>query len=164
MKNENKEIVKQYIENVLNTGNDEDISTFISHQYTEVFNNKRYHLGVKGIRNKIARIRKIYPDLKLCIESQISEEDWVFTSYIMSGTQLGSWICHRPTGKIIEVRGVNIDRVVDSKIIEHRSSTNLLDPLIDVNQHSIRWIKTNLQNKFVAKNEDVKTICEAEAA
>ncbi len=164
MKTENKEIVKQYIENILNTGNAEDLSMFISPHYTEVFNNKRYHLGIKGIRKKIAGIRKIYPDLKLSIDLQVTEGDWVATSYIMSGTELGSGMGIRPTGKTVEVRGVNIDRVVDKKITEHKSSTNLLDPLIELNRHTTDWIKDNLQNKFVAKNEDIKTICEQEAA
>jgi len=164
MKNENKEIVKRYIENILNTENAEDLSKFISPHYTEVFNNKRYRLGINGIRKKIMEIRKIYPDLKLSIDLQITKDDWVVTSYIMNGTQLGSWIGIRPTGKTVEIRGVNMDRIVDSKITEHRSSTDLLDPLIEMNQHSIHWIKDYLQNKFVAENEDVKTMCETEAA
>jgi predicted ester cyclase len=167
MKSEKMEIVKQYIENILNTGNAEDLSALISPRYTEVLNNKRYNLGIKGIQKKIARIREIYPDLKVSIDLQITEGDWVVTSYIMNGTQLGSWMGIRPTGKTVEVRGVNIDRVVDSKITEHGSSTDLVDPLIEINQHSQhsrQWIKDNLQNKFIAKNEDVNTICETEAA
>jgi predicted ester cyclase len=164
MKNRNKEIVKQYMEDILNTGNAEDLSRFISPTYTEVFKNKRYRLGIKGIRKKIAGIREIYPDLKLSIDLQTTEDDWVVTTYIMNGTQLGSWMGIRPTGKTIEVRGVNIDRVVDSKITEHESSADLLDPLIEINQHSIRWIKDNLRNKFIAKNKDSKTICETETA
>ena len=164
MKTENKEIVKQYIENILNTGNADDLSTFISPHYTEVYNNKRYRLGIKGIQKKIAGIHKIYPDLKLSIDSQITEGDWVVTSYIMNGTQLGSWIGIRPTGRTIEVRGVNINRVVDNKITEHRSSTDFLDPLIENCQHSKHWLKDYLQKIFMAKNEDVKPLCESEAA
>ena len=164
MKNENKEIVKQYIEKIVNTGNAEELSSYISPFYTEVFNNKRYHLGIKGIQKKIAGIRERYPDLKLSIDSQISEGDWVFTSFIMSGTQFGSWMGIKPTGKTIETRGVIINKVVDCKIIEHGSSTDLLDPLIEINHHSKLWIKEYLQNKFVAKNDDVKTMCETEAA
>ena len=164
MKNENKEIVKQYIENILNTGNADDLSTFISPHYTEVYNNKRYRLGIKGIRKKIAGIHKIYPDLKLSIDLQTTEDDWVVTTYIMNGTQLGSWIGIRPTGKTIEVRGVNINRVVDNKITEHRSSTDFLDPLIENNQNSKHWLKDYLQKIFMTKNEDVKPLCESEAA
>jgi len=164
MKNENKEIVKQYIEYISNTRNADDLSTFISPYYTEVFNDKRYRLGIKGILKKISGIHKLYPDLKLSIDSQITEGEWVITSYIMNGTRHGSWMGIGPTGKAIEVRGVNIDKVVDNKITEHRSNTDLLDPLIENNQHSKHWIKDYLQNKFFAKNEDVKPLCETEAA
>jgi predicted ester cyclase len=164
MKNGNTEIVKQYMENILNTGNAEDLSTFISPHYTEVLNKKRYRLGIKGMRKKIAGIREIYPDLKLSVDTQITEGDWVVTSYIMNGTQLGSWMGIKPTGKTVEVRGVNIDRVVDGKITEHGSSTELLDPLIEINQYSKHWIKNNLWNKFAPKNEDVKTASETKAA
>ena len=164
MKNGNTEIVKQYMENILNTGNAEDLSTFISPHYTEVLNKKRYHLGIQGMRKKIAGIREIYPDLKLSVDTQITEGDWVVTSYIMNGTQLGSWMGIKPTGKTVEVRGVNIDRVVDGKITEHGSSTELLDPLIEINQYSKHWIKNNLWNKFAVKNEDVKTVSETKAA
>ncbi|MGD0038622.1 MAG: ester cyclase [Bacteroidota bacterium] len=164
MKNENKKIVKQYIENILNTGNAEDLSEFISPHYTEILKNKRYRLGIKGIQKKIAGIHERYPDLKLSIDFQTTEGDWVITSYIMNGTQLSSWMGIRPIEKTVEVRGVNIDRVVDSKITEHESSTDLLDPLIEHNQHSIHWIKDYLQNKFVTKNEDVEALCETEAA
>ena len=164
MKNGNTEIVKQYMENILNTGNAEDLSTFISPHYTEVLNKKRYHLGIQGIRKKIAGIREVYPDLKLSVDTQITEGDWVVTSYIMNGTQLGSWMGIKPTGKTVEVRGVNIDRVVDGKITEHGSSTEFLDPLIEINQYSKHWIKNNLWNKFAPKNEDVKTVSETKAA
>jgi predicted ester cyclase len=164
MKNGNTEIVKQYIESILNTGNAEDLSMFISPQYTEVVKNKKYRLGINGIQKKIAGIRGRYPDLKLSIDMQITEGDWVVTSYTMNGTQFGSWMGSQPTGKSVEVRGVNLDRIVDSKITEHESSTDFLDPLIEQNQHSIRWIRNNLLNKFGAMNEDVKATCEAEAA
>jgi predicted ester cyclase len=164
MKNENKEIVKQYIENILNTGNAEDLSKFISPHYTEVLKNKRYRLGIKGIRKKIAGIHERYPDLKLSIDFQITKGDWVVTSFIMTGTQLGNWMGIISTVKSVEVQGVNIDKVVDSKITEHGSSTDLLDPLIENDQHSIHWVKDYLQNKFVTKNEDVETLCETVAA
>ena len=157
MEKKNKEIVKQYIENILNTGNAEDISTFISPHYTEVLNNRRYRLGIKGIQRKIAGLREIYPDLKLSIDAQFTEGDWVITSYTMNGTQLGSWMGIKSTGKTVEARVVNIDKVVDSKITEHGSSTDLIDPLIGVVQRSKHWLRDNLRNISAAN-------CRSEAA
>ena len=164
MKNTNGEVVKQYIEGILNTGDDEDLSEFISPHYTEVFNNKRYRLGIEGARKKIANIRETYPDLKLSIDMQTTEGDWVITSFVMKGTQLGSWMGLKPTRKTVEVWGVNIDKVVDGKITEHASSSNLLDPLIGTHQQPKNFIKENLQKLFNAKNENVETICESVSA
>jgi len=65
----------------------------------EVLKNKRYRLGIKGIRKKIAGIHERYPDLKLSIDFQTTEGDWVVTSYIMNGTQLGNWMGIIPTVK-----------------------------------------------------------------
>ena len=158
------EIVKQYIENIINTGNAEEISAFISPYYTEVLKNRRYQLGIEGIKKKIAGIRETYPDLKLSIDIQISEGEWVVTSYTMKGTHLGCWMGVKPTGKIIEARGVNIDRVVDGKITEHGSNTNLLDPLLEIHQNPRNWIEDNLPKIFHAKKEDFETIFETEAA
>lgn len=158
MKDAKKEIVKQYIENILNTGNSEDVSTFVSPQYTEVVNNRKYHLGIKGIQKKIAGMREIYPDLKLSIDSQFTEGDWVITNYIIYGTQLGSWMGIKPTGRSIEIRGVNIDKIVDNKILEHGSSTDLLDPLIEVHQqtqHALHWIKDNLHRRLNDQNGEI---------
>lgn len=161
MDSDKKEIVKQYIENILNTGNAEKISKFISPYYTEILNNKRYHLGLKGIEKKIAGIREIYPDLKLSIDLQITEGDWVITSYIMNGTQLGNGMGIKPSGKPVEVRGININRVVDGKITEHGSSTDLLDPLIEANQRSKNWIQDTLHSRVFMNNKDVEAVCEA---
>jgi predicted ester cyclase len=164
MEKTNKEIVKQYIEDILNTGNAADLTKFISPHYTEVFNKKRYRLGINGIQKKIAGLREIYPDLKLSIDSQITEGDWVVTSYVMKGTRLGNWMGIRPSGKTVVVRGVNIDKVVNNKITEHGSSTNLLDPLLGAGQHSVHWLKENLQKISAEKNKDVRSNCESEAA
>ena len=163
MESEKKEIVKQYIENILNTGDAEELSKFVSPHYTEILNNKRYRLGLKGIERKIADIRGIYPDLKLSIDLQITEGDWVITSYVMNGTQLGCGMGIKPTGKPVEVRGININKVIDGKITEHGSSTDLLDPLIETGQNSKNWIQDTLHKRIYMANEEAAAMCEAGA-
>jgi predicted ester cyclase len=131
METDNKTVVKQYIEEVINKGNQEEVSNFISPHYTEVYNNKRYRLGIEGAKKHISGARERYPDLNLAVEFQVEEGEWVVTGYVMRGTHLGSRMGIKPTGKQIEVRGVNIDKVVDGKITEHGGDTNLLDPLLE---------------------------------
>jgi hypothetical protein len=38
----------------------------------------------------------------------------------------------KPTGKRVEITGVNVDRVVDGRIVEHGGAANLLGPLLEI--------------------------------
>lgn len=128
----NKVIVKDYIDIIVNTGITDSISKYISENYTEVFDNKKYQLGIEGAIEHISGVRKTYPDLELTVDRQIAEGEWVATCYTMKGTHLGEWMGIKPTGKKIEVTGVNIDRIIDGKIIEHSGAANLFNALLEI--------------------------------
>jgi hypothetical protein len=38
----------------------------------------------------------------------------------------------KPTGKTMVTTGVNVDRVIDGKIVEHGGAANLLHSLLDI--------------------------------
>ena len=128
----NIKVVTLYIEKVLNTGNTNDIDVFISPDYTEVYQKKRYSIGIEGAKKHIMGVRETYPDLHLSIDQQFSDGDWIITSYTMTGTHLGKWMGIKHTGKIIQVTGVNLDKVVNGKIVEHGGATNLFESLLEI--------------------------------
>lgn len=132
MNDDIKSVVRGYIEKVINTGNTGLVADFISPDYTEVHRGKSYRLGIDGAREHITGVRMTYPDLSLTVNSQIAEGEWVATIYTMRGTHEGHWMGIEPTGKVIEVTGVNIDRVVNGKIVEHGGAANLLDSLLEI--------------------------------
>ena len=129
---ENKSIVRDYIEKVINTGDVLLIPQFISENYTEIYNNKRYPIGIDGAKQHIIGVRQTYPDLTLNIDQQIAEGEWVVTIYTMRGTHSGLWLGIKPTGKELIVTGVNIDRVIDNRIVEHGGAANLFDGLLKI--------------------------------
>jgi hypothetical protein len=51
----------------------------------------------------------------------------------------------RPTGKTVEITGVNIDRVVNGRIAEHGGVADLLGPLLVMG--AIQWVAP--ENPFV---------------
>jgi predicted ester cyclase len=128
---ENKILIRRYIEEVINTGNVDVIEQFVSPDYAEVFEGRRYPLGVKGAKEHILGVRQTYPDLKLTIEQQIAEGEWVATSIVARGTHTGVWLGIKPTGKFLTYSGVNIDRVVLGRIVEHGGAANMLSPLLE---------------------------------
>ena len=128
---ENKRIILLYINEVINTGNVDNIEKYISPDYTEIYDGKRYHLGIKGAQEHILGVRQTYPDLRLTVEHQIAEGEWVATSIVASGTHRGVWLGMKPTGKLLTYSGVNVDRVVDGRIAEHGGAANMLGPLLE---------------------------------
>jgi predicted ester cyclase len=50
----------------------------------------------------------------------------------MTGTHEGLWMGIKPTGKRIQVTGVNIDRLIGGKLVEHSGAANLFDGLLDI--------------------------------
>ena len=50
----------------------------------------------------------------------------------MRGTHTGLWMGIKPTGKRIEVTGVNIDKIIDNKIVEHGGAANMFDGLLEL--------------------------------
>lgn len=128
----NKLLIKRYIDEIINTGNLDEIEQFISPEYVEVYEGKRYSLGINGAKEHILGVRKTYPDLALTVEQQISEGEYVATCITARGTHQGVWLGIKPTGKVITYTGVNIDRVVDGRITEHGGAANLLGPLLEI--------------------------------
>ena len=125
-----KTVIRRYIEEIENTGDVSNIREFITEDYVEVFEGERYKMGIKGAIDHVLGVRRVFPDMKLTIENQISEGEWVVTSYSVTGTFMDEWFGMKPTGKPITFTGVNVDRIQDGKIIEHGGAVNLLEPLM----------------------------------
>jgi predicted ester cyclase len=128
---ENKLLVRNYIEEIVNTGKVNGIEKYISSDYEEIHDGIRHKIGIQGAKDHILGVRKTYPDLSIKIDHQISEGEWVVTCITVTGTFKNKWLGMKPTGKEISYTGVNIDRVVDGLIVEHGGAANLLGPLLD---------------------------------
>lgn len=129
---DNKLLVRRYIEEVINTGNVGAMEEFIGAEYIEVHEGKRCQIGIQGAREHVLGVRRTYPDLALTVERQIAEGEWVATCITARGTHQGVWLGMKPTGKVVTYTGVNVNKVVDGKIVEHGGAANLLGPLLEI--------------------------------
>jgi predicted ester cyclase len=132
MEKDNKDLVRSYYEEIGNTGNIGHIEEFVSEDYTEVFNGIRHPVGIEGAKAHILGVRQTYPDLHITIENQIAEGDWVVTCITAHGTHLGKWLGMKPTGKKVIITGVNVDRVIGGRIVEHGGAANMLEALLEI--------------------------------
>jgi predicted ester cyclase len=129
---ENKRIVRRFYEEFGNTGKVDFIEEIIAPEYTEVYDGKRYPTGIEGAKSHITGVRQTYPDLHITIDRQIAEGEWVATCITATGTHKGSWLGMKPTNRIVTFTGVNIDRVVGGKIVEHGGAVNELGPFLAI--------------------------------
>ena len=120
------------IEEVVNTGNVDYLAEFISLDFAEIHNNTRYPVGLAGAIDHILGVRETYPDLHLTIEQQIAEGDWVATCVTARGTHKGVWLGMQTTGEKLVMTAVNIDRVVDGRIVGHDGAANILEPFLKI--------------------------------
>jgi len=128
---ENKRLVRRFYEEVINTGRVEAIAAFIAPDCVETDGKVRIVSGIQGMTSHVLAVREIYPDLSLTIEHQIAEDDWVVTMVTARGTHRGTWLGMKPTGRSLVFTGVNVDKVRDSRIVEHGGAANMLEPLLE---------------------------------
>jgi predicted ester cyclase len=84
------------------------------------------------MQQHVLGVRATYPDLHLTIERQIAEGEWVVTQITARGTHRGEWLGIAPTGLPVVITGVNVDRVVGGRIVEHGGAANMLDALLEI--------------------------------
>lgn len=128
----NKQLIREYINKVVNTGNVDDIEKYISADYYEGNRPNGQIVGIEGAKQHILGVRETYPDLHLTIEQQFAEGDWVVTRITARGTHKGTWLGIKPTGKKVEITGVNIEKVINGRIAEHGGAANVLEPLLKI--------------------------------
>lgn len=129
---QNKELVRRYIEEVVNTGDVDRLAEFISPDYVEVYNNTRHAVGLEGAKEHVLGGRRTYRDLRVTVDRQIAEGQWVVTCITARGIHQGGWMGMKPTGKAVTFTCVNVDRIVAGRIVEHGGAGNMLEPLLEI--------------------------------
>ncbi len=85
--------------------------------------------GPEGYRAFFSGLREAFPDLSVALETMVADEDSIAIAYTLSGTQNGSFMGVAPTGKMMKVRGVQISKFKDGKMVERWGSSDELGML-----------------------------------
>ena len=116
---ENKAVVRRFIEEVIGGGNLELIDELFAPHYVlhdpAVPGEVR---GPEGIKQYVGMYRGAYPDTRFTIEDQIAEGDEVVTRWTGRGTHQGELMGIPPTGQEVAVTGIEFDRVSAGKFEE----------------------------------------------
>jgi steroid delta-isomerase-like uncharacterized protein len=82
--------------------------------------------GREGFRTFFHALAAAFPDAHLEPATMVTDDDHVAFAYTLSGTHQGEFLGTPPTGKRIEVRGLQIGRFENGQIVERWGSTDEL--------------------------------------
>jgi steroid delta-isomerase-like uncharacterized protein len=74
--------------------------------------------GTRGFKELIAAYRTAYPDVHLTVDDVIASGDRVVVRWTSRGTNTGSFMGMKPTGRNVEVAGISIFRIEGGKVAE----------------------------------------------
>ena len=82
--------------------------------------------GPEGYRAMFTELRTAFPDLHIEVEHLTATDDDVAFAYTITGTNEGPFQGHDGTGKAISVRGMQISRFEEGKLVERWGSSDQL--------------------------------------
>jgi predicted ester cyclase len=88
---------------------------------------------IRRVKTEILRHDDVFPDKQFKEVVLVAEGDTVVLQWSLTGTHRGDLMGHRATGKRVETYGVEIIRIKDGKIIEHRDDgSHIFDMLFQL--------------------------------
>lgn len=123
----NKKTIKYFYEVVVSENLLDELPQYISKDCVQKVGENEIFIGIDGMRQHLVAVKKTYPDYTMEIIRQFEDGETVISEFIMRGTHKGEFIGITPTNKVIEMTGVDIDKVVNGKIVEHGGAVNTFD-------------------------------------
>lgn len=131
-----KELVRYFYEVIVSENMLDELSQYISEDCVQRIGEKTIFIGVEGLKQHLLALKKTYPDYAMKIIRQYIDGDYVISEFIMKGTHKGGFMGIEPTNKVLEIAGVNIDRVIDERVVEHGGAANTFETFFE--HHLIR--------------------------
>lgn len=115
-----KEVVRQFIEEVLNQGNVDAAGQFFWEDMVEHVPLPGQGPGLEGLKDVLRGMREAFPDMHWKVQEQIAEGDKVASRFEWTGTHRGMFLGVPATNRPVTVWGMVIDRLEGGKIKDTR--------------------------------------------
>jgi steroid delta-isomerase-like uncharacterized protein len=134
MSEENKAVVRRFIDEVWNNGNLDAIDELVSEDQVDHDPGRPPDMpgGPEGMHQFVQMYRAAYPDTHLEIGEIVAEGDLVAYTWTATGTHQGELMGIPPTGKSVTVTGMALDRIRDGKIVESWGNYDSLGMLVQL--------------------------------
>lgn len=125
---ENKAIVRRFVEDFLNGGDLAVLEELVTPDYTSHVGGLTAAAppGPEEWKRRSGALRTAFPDLHATIEDLLAVDDKVVLRYRVRGTHRGAFWGSAPTGKEVTYTGIMIMRLRDGKLAEEWTEADLL--------------------------------------
>lgn len=107
---DNRAIVRRVL-SVFNSGDLVSLDEVVATTYTNHNAPPGAPQGLEGRKQTVAMFRRAFPDLESTIEDEIADGDRVVVRVNLRGTNTGDFMGRPPTGRQVNVAGIDIFRV-----------------------------------------------------
>ena len=112
---ENKELARQFFEQIWNQGDESAIDRFIAEDAAG--NDPNFGVGRESFRLQWNKWREAFPDINFEVKEMVSEGNTVVTRWHLTGTHKGEYLGQAATGNKVAVDGVSIDRIENGMVV-----------------------------------------------
>ena len=122
-----KDTVKYFYEVIVSEDMLDELPKYIAEDCVQRTGEKEIFIGIEGMKQHLLALKKTYSDYTIKIVRQYVAENYVISEFVMKGTHKGEFIGITPTNKVLEITGVNIDKLIDGRIVEHGGAANTFE-------------------------------------
>ena len=83
--------------------------------------------GPEDIKQIVRAYHSAFPDINFAVEKQVAEGDTVVSRWTARGTHRGEFMGVAPSGRMMEVSGMSMDRISGGRIVENWNNWEALE-------------------------------------
>ena len=134
---ENKRAQQKFGE-AINSGRLEQLRDLVADDVKEHDPAPNQGPGAQGYIDFFTMMRNAFPDMKVDVETMVAHEDKVAFAYTLTGTHKGDFMGVSGTNNNIKVRGMQISRFRDGKMVERWGSSDELGILKQIGVNPLK--------------------------
>jgi predicted ester cyclase len=121
----NKHLVRHFFEGLFNDGDLSTVDQYLAPDYVDHSPFASEAPGPEGFKRRMKMLRDTLA-VQIRLEDLIAEDDLVAFRWTMEGRHVGEFAGIAPTGRPVSLTGLNLERIAEGKIVEHRSEYDRL--------------------------------------
>src|ERR671921_2849888 len=126
MSEENKVVVRRFLEELLSTDNLALADELLSPDFRFYFAGSPDPMNLESYKEFLMAGRAVFPDRRFAVEDMIAEGDKVSARFTMRGTHKGELRGITPTGREVTMTGIDMIRLSEGKMVEDRVEVDQL--------------------------------------